>query len=381
MTSSRSDGTEPQDVTACRLSVRVVDACSVAVTSASVRLTGANLSGLTDDGGLCVIRPKRGYSGNVEVRLKGGGEALVRERLSIANSCGSMDLIYHLSLQSIEGLVTDETGLGLASARVAMKGFAAAGERIITSHAETKTDASGRFELAALAHLHGSYKLTATLEGYRLKSWAAVPVGQPSKDAHIILVKKRVLEGRLIGANRELVPGGAGIYVYDDSNAATESLLSGRITADSSGGFNLPLFEEGGTLTLSFVAPGYQRTTMKLATLVEGRPVELQLKATAPVEGIFVDEASHPIVGARLRFLLIKKDLGSPLRGVSLEILDGEATTGADGRFCCTSLSATATYRITAVVKVGGEERELRIERPDEFQPSGRMETIVARSE
>lgn len=287
---------------------------------------------------------------------KEGFAAFSREGVEIAAGSGPADL-GTITLESgvtIEGRVTDSKGRPLEGAQVSAIPFVdsmASGTFEVTSLKPMVAGADGNFRVEGLKRGE-RYDLSARHPGHAPAT--APGVEAPAEDLRIVLQTARTLSGRVVGPEREPVPG-AEIQAREESRVTSEgsgiTTISTRPLAvtDAEGRFRIGELEAG---TLNLVVSARKYRTRRLEGFrvpdEDVDSLEIVLDRGARLEGRVVDGEGEPVVRARLEARLQNRE------GFSDPDSEPLTVSGEDGSYRLEGLE-TAQYRIVVESPTHGQ--------------------------
>lgn len=276
-----------------------------------------------------------------------GFAAFSKEGVEIAAGPGPTDF-GTITLErgvSIEGRVTDSKGRPVEGAEVTATpsiSLDALGTSGVTSQQPVETGADGSFRIGALKRGE-RYDLFIRHTGH--VPTTAPGVEAPAEDVKIVLQTARTLSGRVVGPEREPVPG-AEIAATEETKASFDGagyeFTSTRPLAvtDAEGRFVIADLEAG---ILNLVVSARQYRTRRLEGFrmpdEDVEDLEIVLDRGARLEGRVVDGEGEPVARARLEARLQGGEGGS---GPDSQ---PAAVSGADGSYVLEGLE-TAQYRI-----------------------------------
>ncbi|HKV08103.1 MAG TPA: carboxypeptidase-like regulatory domain-containing protein, partial [Thermoanaerobaculia bacterium] len=244
----------------------------------------------------------------------------------------------------IEGRVTDSKGHPIEGAQVA-----AAGSFDVTSLEPVVTGADGSFRIGALKRGE-RYDLSVRHTGH--VPTTAPGVEAPAEDVRIVLQTARTLAGRVVGPEREPVPG-AEIAATEETKASFEGsgyeFTSHRPLAVTDGEGRFAIEDlAAGPLNLVVSARKYKPRRLEGFHMPDEDVADLEivLDRGAILEGRVVDGEGTPVVRARLE---------ARIQGEGFEDPDSQPVTvsGADGSYVLQGLETTQ-YRIVVESKTHG---------------------------
>lgn len=271
-----------------------------------------------------------------------GFAAFAREGVEIGSGATDLGTITLERGVAIEGRVTDSRGRPLEGAQVEAIPFLdpmAPGNLEVTSLTPVATGPDGSFRVDGLKRGE-RYDLSARHPGHAPAT--APGVEAPAGDLRIVLQTARTLSGRVVGPEREPVPG-AEIHAREESRVSTESSGMGAVftrplaVTDGEGRFRIEALEAG---TLSLVVSARQYRTRRLEGFrmpdEDVDSLEIVLDRGARLEGRVVDSEGEPVVRARLEARLQSREgFGDP---------DSQPVTvsGEDGSYALQGLETTS---------------------------------------
>lgn len=246
---------------------------------------------------------------------------------------------------AIEGRVNDSRGRPIEGAQVTATPFfpmGAIGTFDVTSLQPVATGADGRFQIGALKRGE-RYDLSIRHTGH--VPTTAPGVEAPAEDVKIVLQTARILSGRVVGPEREPVPG-AEIAATEETKASFEGagyeLISTRPLAvtDADGRFSIADLEAG-TLNLVVSARKYRTRRLEGFRMPDEDvdDLEIVLDRGARLEGRVVDGEGEPVVRARLEARLQGGEGSSHPDSQPITV------SGEDGSYVLQGLE-TAQYKI-----------------------------------
>lgn len=278
--------------------------------------------------------------------MREGFAAFSKEGVEIAAGPAPADLGTILLERgvAIEGRVTDSKGRPIEKAQVTATPFVpmgAIGTFDVTSQPPVATGAGGSFRIGALKRGE-RYDLSVRHAGH--VPTTAPGVEAPTQEVKIVLQTARTLSGRVVGPEREPVPG-AEIAATEETKASFEGagyeLTSTRPLAvtDAEGRFAIADLEAG-TLNLVVSARKYRPRRLEGFRMPDEdvEDLEIVLDRGARLEGRVVDGEGEPVVRARLE---------ARLQGGGASDPDSQPITvsGEDGSYVLQGLE-TARYKI-----------------------------------
>jgi 5-hydroxyisourate hydrolase-like protein (transthyretin family) len=257
-------------------------------------------------------------------------------------------------LASVAGRVIDETGRGVAGARLAVsQGSSAAGWGMSTPLGSTNSDASGAF-LVAVQAPGGVVALSARAAGYApAHEWGlALEPGQVRSGLVLRLRRGLQARGQVVAEDGSPIRGA--VVAARQPKDVNEERLHGQrapepsaVTGDD-GGFVLRGLEPG-SYELSLSHPAHARRSVRGVEVVAPGPSRIPrivLVRPAPVGGQVSDTSGHPVPGAEVT-------------GRSGEDAEDKTLTDGGGRFSLGGIAPGAA--VTIVVRAPGYSPSERV--------------------
>lgn len=278
---------------------------------------------------------------------KEGFAAFVKEGVEIAAGSEPTDL-GTITLErgvAIEGRVTDSKGHPLRGARVSLSAFIdllSAGTFEAVPQEPVRTGTDGSFRVGNLKRGE-RYDLSARLPGYAPAT--APGVEAPAGDLRLVLQTAHTLSGRVVGPEKEPVPG-AEIQAQEESGGTAEGhgfsalFIRPLAVTDGEGRFRVEDLAAG-SLNLVVSARKYRPRRLEGFRMPDEDvdSLEIVLDRGARLEGQVLDSERRPVVRARLEARL--RDRG----GFSDPDSQPLTVSGEDGSYVLQGLE-TAGYRI-----------------------------------
>ena len=179
---------------------------------------------------------------------------------------------------------------------------------------------------------------------------------------------------RVLDSSGNLVRGAAVTLLWTSVHRRLVGTFTSEATTDAMGIVYLPSLPLWGReFAVTAIASGSGRASLRLGGSASfGIDVDLDLPATAAIDGVLEDPAGRPIPGARIEFHLETRPMDLLRFGSNL--IDESVTTDDGGRFHCSSLDGQAEYRV--VVTLSGQD--LEVVEPERLRSEG-VARIVAR--
>lgn len=188
----------------------------------------------------------------------------------------------------------------------------------------------------------GKYRLELDLrdrKGYHMDSSPLVEVRPGATVDHLTIALKPDLQikGSVVDAETRAGVKGVEVYLYQSSGEERRWTMQGRARTDEKGMFVASAKPGRILVSIGGVPDGYVRpSTMRF----DGEPPEftkdttlppVRLERAVPIEGLVVDGAGKPVVGADVFAFMVRIQSGAP---VSVSAPDGgKQKTDSEGRF------------------------------------------------
>ena len=238
-----------------------------------------------------------------------------------------------------------KAGGAIAGTVVDASGSPAAGAIVVSDQTAARTDASGRFRLAAVATGKRSVEALWKADFVARKDGVAVSAGA---DASISLRLERAaaITGSVVDETTRKPIGGARIAVADPGIRLNRAPVRRSVRTDSRGKFVAGGLEAG-RYAVEAARGGYVPTSIPnvTASVSPGGGLALALAPASSIAGRVLDDKKQPVRGAEVR---ITRDAGG--RGFGRRGGGGgggfpfgperTAVTGPDGSYRLTALSA-----------------------------------------
>lgn len=231
--------------------------------------------------------------------------------------------------------------------------------RLVFEHTIT-TEKGGQFRNANV--IPGKYRLELDLrdrKGYHMDSSPLVEVRPGATVEHLTIALRPdfQVKGSVVDAETRAGVKGVEVYLYQSSGEERRWTMQGRARTDEKGLFVASAKPGRILVSIGGVPDGYVRpSTMRF----DGEPPEvtkdttlppLRLERAIPIEGLVVEGAGKPVVGAEVYASMVRNQSGAP---VSVFAPDGgRQKTDSQGRFRVKGVPADAEVSIRVRSEAG----------------------------